>query len=31
VVELQEALEEIDDVQMVFSNEEIADAVAAQV
>ena len=31
IVELHDALEEIDDVQMVFSNEEMDDAVAAQV
>jgi YebC/PmpR family DNA-binding regulatory protein len=31
IVKLQEALEELDDVQTVFSNEEIDDALAAQV
>ena len=31
IVELHDALEEIDDVQTVFSNEEMDDAVAAQV
>src|SRR3954463_3921142 len=31
ILKLQEALEELDDVQMVFSNEEIDEAVAAQI
>jgi transcriptional/translational regulatory protein YebC/TACO1 len=31
ITKLQEALEELDDVQVVFSNEEIDETIAAQV